>query len=159
MHVCTIIYEFASLTQQTIMSDNEVWIWQLFRSKTHLGFKVGWKWSQKYQKSEISLTWCISTINNVKSCKKFNETDQMANYANANAFFSVAKISEVSRVCYMKADILLFLKTWCFFMLSSFKQEWVLLKVESNLRVFFWQSGVVTKKIAFNRTTGRSVNL
>ena len=35
-----------------------------------------WKWSGKCRKSEISLIWCISTTNKVKSCKKFNETAQ-----------------------------------------------------------------------------------
>ena len=57
------------------------------------------------EKSEMSIIWCISITNNVKSNKKFNETAQTANftdfplilcgngpkyqnYANANAFFS-----------------------------------------------------------------------
>ena len=39
-----------------------------------------WKWSDKCRTSEISLLWCISTTNNVKSCKKFNETAQTANF-------------------------------------------------------------------------------
>ena len=36
--------------------------------------------SESGQESEISLIWCTSTTNNVKSCKKFNETAQTANF-------------------------------------------------------------------------------
>ena len=57
-------------------------IWQGIRSMTRFCSKIGWKWkwSEKCRKSEISLIWCISTTNNVKSCKKFNETAQTANF-------------------------------------------------------------------------------
>ena len=37
---------------------------QGLRSMTRLCSKVGWKWSEKHRKSEISLIWCISTTNN-----------------------------------------------------------------------------------------------
>ena len=61
-------------------------------------------------KSEISLIWCISSTNNVKSCKKnqWNSSNGQLhwfsidflwkcsimgqNYANANVFFSIANI-------------------------------------------------------------------
>ena len=48
----------------------------------HLSSKVEWKWkwSEKCLKNKISLFLCISTTNNVKSCKKFNETAQTANF-------------------------------------------------------------------------------
>ena len=61
---------------------NFVWIRQIFRSMTRLGSKVGWKWKwpEKCQKIEIILIWFISNTNNVKSCKKFNETTQTANF-------------------------------------------------------------------------------
>ena len=39
-----------------------------------------WKWSNGVGKSEMSIIWCISITNNVKSNKKFNETAQMANF-------------------------------------------------------------------------------
>ena len=32
-----------------------------------------WKWSNGVEKSEIDLFWCLSMINNVKSCKKTME--------------------------------------------------------------------------------------
>ena len=59
-----------------------VLVWQGFRSMTRFCSKIGWKWkwSDKCRKSEISLIWCISTTNNMKSCKKFNETAQTANF-------------------------------------------------------------------------------
>ena len=39
-----------------------------------------WKWSNGVGKSEMSIFWCISITNNVKSNKKFNETAQTANF-------------------------------------------------------------------------------
>ena len=39
-----------------------------------------WKWSNGVGKSEMSIIWCISITNNVKSNKKFNETAQTANF-------------------------------------------------------------------------------
>ena len=70
--------------------------------------KVGWKWkwSNGVGKSEMSIIWCISITNNVKSNKKnhWNSSNGQIhwfpidflwkwsimdqNYANANAFFS-----------------------------------------------------------------------
>ena len=58
------------------------WLRQGIRSMTRFCSKIGWKWkwSEMCRKSEISLIWCISTTNNVKSCKKFDETAQTANF-------------------------------------------------------------------------------
>ena len=39
-----------------------------------------WKWSNGVGKSEMSIIWCISITNNMKSNKKFNETAQTANF-------------------------------------------------------------------------------
>ena len=59
------------------------YIWQGIRSMTHFCSKIGWKWkwSGKCRKSEISLIWCISTTNKVKSCKKFNETANFTDFS------------------------------------------------------------------------------
>ena len=45
--------------------------------------KVGrnWKWSNEVKMSEMSIFWCISMLNNVKSYKKINEKAQMANFS------------------------------------------------------------------------------
>ena len=44
--------------------------------------KVGWKWkwSNGVGKSEMSIIWCISITNNVKSNKKITETAQTAKF-------------------------------------------------------------------------------
>ena len=39
-----------------------------------------WKWSNGVGKSEMSIIWCISATNNVKSCTNFKETAQTANF-------------------------------------------------------------------------------
>ena len=39
-----------------------------------------WKWSNGVGKSEMSIIWCISITNNMKSNKKFNETAQTTNF-------------------------------------------------------------------------------
>ena len=59
------------------------------------------------------------------------------NYANANAFFYVAKFLRGIQGCHMKADVLPFLKMWWFFMLYFFKRDLLLPKVRSNLKIFF----------------------
>ena len=51
-------------------------IWRSLNYWFHLSPKVGWKWSNGVGKGEMSIIWCISITNNVKSCKKFNETAQ-----------------------------------------------------------------------------------
>ena len=38
-----------------------------------------WKWSNGVGKSEMSIIWCISITNNVKSNKKINETAEAGN--------------------------------------------------------------------------------
>ena len=70
-------------------------IWQALRSMTRCCSKVGWKWSEKCRKNEISLIWCISTTNNVKSCKKFNETAQTVNFN----YFSLISCENGPKLC------------------------------------------------------------
>ena len=94
--------------------------------------KIGWKWkwSEKCLKSEISLIWCISTTNNVKSCKKFDETAQTANFTDFSLTsceyrpkwtkptqtqtrrVRLQNFLRGIQVCHMKADVLPFLKMW-----------------------------------------------
>ena len=59
------------------------------------------------------------------------------NYANANAFFSVAKNSEVSRVYNLKAGVQPVLKMWWFLMVSFFEPELLMFKVRSKLKKKF----------------------
>ena len=123
---------------------------QLFSITLDLSSNNGWKWSNGVGKSEISIIWCLSITNNVKSCKIFNETAQKRPTSLISHWFPVEMVhigpklfkrkgfflccknmSEVSRVCHMKADVRPILKMWCFFLLS-FKPEFLLLKVGSN---------------------------
>ena len=48
----------------------------------HFSSKIGrkWKWSNGVGKSEISIIWCISITNNVKSCKKIQWNSSKANF-------------------------------------------------------------------------------
>ena len=98
--------------------------WQGIRSMTRFCSKIGWKWkwSDKCRKSEISLIWCISTTNNVKSCKKFNETAQTANFTDFSLTsceyrpkwtktiqtqtrrVRLQKFLRCNQICHMKAD-------------------------------------------------------
>ena len=57
-------------------------IWQLFSITIRLDFKNPWKWkwSNEVEKSEMSMIWCISITNNVKSYKKLNEIAQTARF-------------------------------------------------------------------------------
>ena len=108
---------------------------QGLRSMTRLCSKVGWKWSEKHRKSEISLIWCISTTNNAMWNHAKNSMKQLKRPTSlishwfpvemvhnglklCKRFFLCYKhFSEVSRVGLMKADVLPFLKMWWFFML------------------------------------------
>ena len=125
---------------------------------------MGWKWSEKCRESEICLIWCISTTNNVKLCKKFNETAETANFT----YFSLTSCeyrpkwtktmqTQTRRVrlqnflrgiqiCHMKADVLEIPKMWWFFILEFFKPELLLPKVGSNLKNFFGKIAVSQKK-------------
>ena len=40
-----------------------------------------WKWPNGVENSEISIIWCISITNNVKICKKFNESAETAKFS------------------------------------------------------------------------------
>ena len=40
-----------------------------------------WKWSNEVKMGEMSIFWCISMLNNVKSYKKINEKAQTANFS------------------------------------------------------------------------------
>ena len=53
-------------------------IWQLFSIPIRLDFKNPWKWkwSNEVEKSDMSVIWCISITNNVKSYKKLSEIAQ-----------------------------------------------------------------------------------
>ena len=110
---------------------------QGIRSMTRFCSKIGWKWkwSEKCRKSEISLIWCISTTNNVKSCKKFNETAQTANFTDFSLTsceyrpkWTKTMQTQTRRVrlqnflrgirgCHMKADVLAIPKMWLFVIL------------------------------------------
>ena len=123
-----------------------------------------WKWSGKCRKSEISLIWCISTTNNVKSCKKFNETAQTANFTDFSLTsceyrpkWTKTMQTQTRRVrlqnflrgiqiCHMKADVLAIPKMWWFFILGFFKPELLLPKVGSNLENYFGKIAVFKKK-------------
>ena len=115
-----------------------LFIGQGIRSMTRFCSKIGWKWkwSGKCRKSEISLIWCISTTNNVKSCKKFNETAQTANFTDLSLTsceyrpkWTKTMQTQTRRValqiflrgiqlCHMKADVLAIPKMWWFFILE-----------------------------------------
>ena len=40
-----------------------------------------WKWPNGVGNSEMSIIWCISITNNMKTCKKFNERAQTAKFS------------------------------------------------------------------------------
>ena len=98
---------------------------QGLRSMTRLCSKVGWKWSEKHRKSEISLIWCISTTNNAmwnhakNSMKQLKRPTSLISHwfsveevqngrkqCKRERFSLFQKFSEVSRVCHMKADVI-----------------------------------------------------
>ena len=144
----------------------QLWIWQGIRSMTRFCSKIGWKWkwSEKCRKSEISLIWCISTTNKVKSCKKFNETAQTANFTDFSLTscgngpkWTKTMQTQTRRVrlqiflrgiqiCHMKADVLAIPKMWWFLILHFFKPKLLLPKVGSNLKNFFCRIAVLKKK-------------
>ena len=123
-----------------------------------------WKWLEKCRKSEISLIWCISTTNKVKSCKKFNETAQTANFTD----FSLTSCGNRPKwtktmktktrrvrlqiflrgiqIWHMKADVLAIPKMWWFLILHFFKPKLLLPKVGSNLKNYFGKIAVFKKK-------------
>ena len=112
-------------------------VWQGLRSMTRFCSKIGWKWkwSEKCRKNEISLIWCISTTNNVKSCKKINETAETANFTDfplssceyrpkwtktmqtQTRRVSLQNFIRGIQICHMKADVLAIPKMWWFFIL------------------------------------------
>ena len=126
-----------------------------------------WKWLGKCRKSEISLIWCISTTNNVKSCKKFNETAQTANFTDFLLTFCenrpkwtktmqtqtrrvrLQKFLRGIQICHMKADVLPFLKMWWFL-----KLELLLLKVGSNIAILIGKVASLKKILRFDPTWG-----
>ena len=92
-----------------------------------------WGESESGRKSEISLIWCISTTNNVKSCKIFNETAQTANFTDflltscenrpkwpksmktQMRRVRLQKFLRGIQICHMKAVVLENPKMWWFF--------------------------------------------
>ena len=74
-----------------------------------------WKWSNGVGKSEMSIIWCISITNNVKPCKKINETAQTKNCWGIQGMPYESWRPAVS-------------ENVVFFMVSSFKPELLLLK-------------------------------
>ena len=149
-----------------MIKSNELWIRQGIRSMTRFCSKIGWKWkwSEKCRKNEISLIWCISTTNNVKSCKKFDETAQTANFTDFSLTsceyrpkWTKTMQTQTRRVrlqnflrgiqvCHMKADVQEIPKMWWFFILGFFKPELLLPKVGSNLMNYFGKIAVFKKK-------------
>ena len=123
-----------------------------------------WKWSNGVGKSDLIIIWCISITNNVKSNKIINETAQTAIFIDF-PFISCPKWTKTMQMQTLFSLLQKFLRgiqgsrdpgmpyeSWCpavsenmvFFYAIIFKPELLLLKVWSNLRNFFWQSGVVT---------------
>ena len=82
------IYTFPQIFVQNNVTNHihffKLETWQLLSITLDLNSKVGWKWKWSNgagkRKSEMSIIWCISITNNVKSCKKINETAQTANF-------------------------------------------------------------------------------
>ena len=100
-----------------------------------------WKWSNGVGKSEMSIIWCISITNNVKSNKKINETAQTANFTDFPLILSgngpkgtKTLFSEVFMVCHRKTDVQGFPKMWLLLLLKFVKPELWLVKVWSNLK-------------------------
>ena len=64
------------------MRHNVIKIWRSVSMSAGSSPKVGWKWkwSNGVGKSEMSIIWCISITNNVKSNKKITETAQTAKF-------------------------------------------------------------------------------
>ena len=145
-------------------------IWQGIRSMTRFCSKIGWKWkwSEKCRKSEISLIWCISTTNNVKSCKKFNETAETANFTDFplssceyRPKWTKTMQTQTRRVrlqnflrgiqiCHMKADVLAIPKMWWFLILHFLTQ---VIAAQSRVKSheLFWQNcGVQKKRHGYN---------
>ena len=131
---CTIqwIYSYCQKVSNSMRKTFIYMLRQGIRSMTRFCSKIGWKWkwSEKCRKSEISLIWCISTTNNVKSCKKFNETAQTANFTDFplssceyRQKWTKTMQTQTRRVrlqiflrgiqtCHMKADVLAIPKLW-----------------------------------------------
>ena len=137
---------------------------------TRLGSKVGWKWKwpEKCQKIEIILIWFISNTNNVKSCKKFNETTQTANFTGflcyhlLNRSYCCSKSGQIWRfslesgVVKQKYALKNFLKTDP--LEKSFKigfwnfQENLFWEKNLSEYLFFWMTPLSKKILRFDPT-------
>ena len=91
----------------------------------------------------------------MKSCTKFNETSQTANFTyflltscenrpkwtktmqTQTRRVRLQNFLRGIRICHMKADVLEIPKMWLFFILEFFKLKLLLPKVGSNLKIFF----------------------
>ena len=60
--------------------------WRILRHSVRMSLGIcpaeprNWKWPNCDGKSEMSIFLCISITNNVKTCKKFNESTQTTNF-------------------------------------------------------------------------------
>ena len=86
----------ASLVSITVDGSVTVLIWLIFKAlrwfrnfshsvRMRLGFcpaePRNWKWPYGVGNSQMSIIWCISITNNMKTCKKFNERAQTAKFS------------------------------------------------------------------------------
>ena len=104
----------------------QIYLWQGVRMSlgTSPADPWKWKWSNGVGKSEISLIWCISTTNKVKSCKKFNETASCEyrpkwtkTMQTQTRRIRLQNFLRGIQTCHMKADVLAIPKMWWFFIL------------------------------------------
>ena len=79
----TVKYPFFFLTASlrkighTVMVSKQSQIWRK------------WKWSPVVKRGEMNLFWCIFITNNVKSCTKFDERAQTANFSVLSKHFII----------------------------------------------------------------------
>ena len=133
------IYTFPQIFVQNNVTNHihffKLETWQLLSITLDLNSKVGWKWKWSNgagkRKSDMSIIWCISITNNVKSCKKKSMKQLKRPTSLISHWFPVEMVhngpklckrkrfflrlehfSEVSRVHHLKADVQGFLKMW-----------------------------------------------
>ena len=139
---------------------------QRFRIIICLDFKNPWKWkwSNEVEKSEMSMIWCISITNNVKSYKKVNEIAQTARFTvftmcgswkswffmktsqTESHFWPLYTLVWLYQGNHVKGDVQGSPKMWYFFKFWDFKPELWLLKVGSNLKIFLGRLAALKKK-------------
>ena len=69
-----------------------------------------WKWPNSVGKSKMSLSWCISFTNNVKSWQKFNETAPTINFTDFTLIFWIQNYA-INFTKFLRAPRIL-LTTW-----------------------------------------------